>query len=87
MAKELFVGKLSNGVTVELLEAESFSGKTEFAVKVGGEVASVSSVGILRTGDVQVKTTSKAVRVKANSKNIPEVKPEKAPTLDDVAAE
>lgn len=84
MSKSLFNGQLANGVAIEVLEAESFTGKTEFAVKVGGEVASVSSVNILRNNDVQVKTTSKTIRIKSAS-----VQPEAsvkmpAPTLSDI---
>lgn len=81
MAKSLFTGKLSNGVSIEVLEAESFSGKTEFAVKVGNEVACVSSVNVLRNDDIQVKTSAKSIRVKANDQNPSSTK---APTLSDV---
>jgi len=84
MAKSLFVGKLSNGVSVELLEAESFSGNTELAIKIAGEVASVSAVRELRTGDISVKTTSKAIRIKLGLDQSPPA-PSGKPTLDDVA--
>ena len=67
MSKSLMSGKLSNGVSIEILEAESFSGKTEFAVKVAGEIASVSTVSVIRNGDVLVKTSTKSIRVKAAS--------------------
>jgi len=85
MAKSLFVGKLSNGVSVELLEAESFSGNTELAIKIAGEVASVSAVRELRTGDISVKTTSKAIRIKTDPGQSSPT-PSDKPTLDDVAA-
>ena len=61
MSKKIFSGTLSNGTTLELLEAESFTGKTEFAVQVAGKIVSVSSVAILRSGDVQIKTTANAI--------------------------
>ena len=84
MAKSLFSGKLTNGVVVEVLEAESFSGKTEFAVKIGGEVASVTSVNILRNNDVQVRTSTKAIRIKAATAPAPVAPAAAAPTLSDV---
>lgn len=64
MSKSLFTGTLENGVGIELIEAESFTGKTEFAVRVMGQVASVSAVSIIRNGDIQVKTTSNRLRIK-----------------------
>ena len=86
MSKALFSGTLSNGVKVELLEAESFIGKTEFAVKVAGEVSSVSSINIMRTGAISVKTTAKSLKITP-----PEGSPSglggDAPTLSDVAPE
>lgn len=80
MAKKLFEGKLANGIAIEVLEAESFTGKTEFAVIVAGEVASVSSVSTLRTGDISVKTTTKPLRIKAEA----EVTHTHGPTLSDL---
>lgn len=82
MAKSLFSGKLSNGVAIELIEAETFSGKNEFAIKIAGQVASVSSVSMLRTGTIQVKTTAKSIRIE-NKTAEPEGS-SKAPTLSDV---
>jgi hypothetical protein len=84
MAKSLFSGKLTNGVTIEVLEAESFSGKTEFAVKVGGEVALVSRVDVLRNNDIQVRTSTKAIRIKAATAPAPVAPAAAAPTLGDV---
>lgn len=89
MSKSLFNGKLTNGVAIEVLEAESFSGKTEFAVKVGGEVVSVSSVNILRNNDVQVKTSSKTIRIRSGNNQSGSGVPSTpaataAPTLSDV---
>ena len=81
MSKSLFAGRLSNGVAIELLEAESFTGNVEIAVKIAGELASVSAVRELRTGGISVKTTSSPVKVKGEpaSPNISK------PTLSDVA--
>jgi len=82
----LFSGKLSNKVSIEILEAKTFSGATEFAVKVAGEVVSVCCVKSTRDGGVLVKTTSKITRIKTND---PEKGKEDAaaplkPTLSDV---
>ena len=83
MSKKLFTGTLSNGTPIELLEAESFTGKTEFAVQVAGKIVSVSSVAILRSGDVQIKTTANAVRIKSDKKDSP-ADAKSGPTLNDV---
>ena len=86
MSKQLFSGKLSNGIEIEILEADSFTGKTEFAVKVAGQVASVSEVGVLRTGDIAVKTTAKGLRIKKGSSESSPPSRSSGPTLDDVSA-
>lgn len=84
MAKQLFAGNLGNGVAIEVLEAESFIGKTEFAVKVGDKVVSVSEVNTLRNGTIAVKTTAKAVRIQTDE-NEPAGPNGTAPTLSDLS--
>jgi len=84
MAKKLFDGKLSNGVEISLLEAESFTGNTELAVVIAGEIASVSAIRELRTGDISVKTTSGTIRVKTDQVE-QHIDPANRPTLHDVA--
>ncbi len=84
MAKSLFSGKLSNGVAIELVEAETFSGKNEFAIKIAGEVASVSSVSVLRTGTVQVKTSAKSIRIDKKVEDPKGASSTEAPSLSDI---
>jgi len=85
--KQLFSGKLSNGSAIEVVEAESFSGKIEFAVKVNGEVVSISTVHVLRgeSGTV-VKTQSKNVKVTSQPSINVLPMPKQGPTLDDIRA-
>jgi len=81
--KTVFSGKLSNGVAIEIVEADSFLGKSEFAVQVAGETASVSAVSILRSKDILVRTSAKAIRIKAGAlKNPTPATP--APNLSDI---
>lgn len=89
MEKGLFSGNLQNGVKVELVEASSnFSGNTEVALKMGGEIVNVVSVSGKRRGDrVECKTvTTNVVKFNkpATEESPPEVKPRVAPTLSDV---
>lgn len=80
--KSICTGKLSNGTKVEIVEADTFSGRTEFAVLVAGEAASISVVSVIRNGDVVVKTSPRSVRVKAANQTPGAAAP--APNLSDV---
>jgi len=89
MEKSLFSGSLQNGVKVELIEASSnFSGNTEVALKMGGEIVNVVSVSGKRRGDrVECKTVSTNIvkfNKPATEESPPEAKPRVTPTLSDV---
>jgi len=77
-------GQLSNNASIEIVEAESLSGRSEFGVKICGEVASVSLVSRLKGGDLVVKTVSKTIRIKSGK--LPAIENIKQPpSLSDIA--
>ena len=89
MSKVVCAGTLSNKISVQLVEAESFTGKIDVAVMVSDEIASVVSVYVMKNQDIAVKGSSKNFRIKAKpvvttpaTAVPPETKP--APTLSDV---
>jgi hypothetical protein len=87
MEQVVFSGALKNGMKVDLLEASSFSGNTEVALKIGGQLVNVVSVAGKRRGEtIECKTIETCVVKihKPATEAPPADKPRTPPTLSDV---
>ena len=79
---------LSNGVEIEIREAEGFAKQTQVAFFVRQKYIGSFSVGLKRSSNVEVKPSSmKAVRIKAKGESEDLQEEEDNPTLDDIVSD
>jgi len=68
---KVFSAKLSNGIEYELHESLSFSGRSEIALKIEGEVIVVIDTEVKRTGNIVCKPLmNKFLRIKKDPESI-----------------
>lgn len=84
METKVFSGTLGSGIPYEVHTLEGFSGHSEVALKVEGEIVSITSIELKRTGSIFCRPINPGkVVIKREFKE----KDVSAPNLDDVIHE